>query len=202
MHLLTTFLRRVGRSCSIRRSALPIDRILPFLAVPPRIYETFFPTGFDLLQGKAETTISLVRSNSPHDCDSPNQSPYWPPSARDKAIESDEDDEEWIDIQDTKRWVATEMHSASLEWSPPINGPNFRSWILPSKSEPRSHCMPQGCVLISLVPQKHHAAAVVSYTKWREEARRLEKQRRVISVLNEWRRGEEEQQEDDWVLVS
>lgn len=197
-----------GFKNGIRRSQLPLDRILPFLASPPRIFETIFPSGLDALNTRSETTIDIARY-SPRLDHQPDVSSYWQlADSGETPVNSDIDSEEWVDFQALNNWVAVGIQSSTRNNNPSVQWLEARRRTLPARNNPympRPNSAPSGCLAFTLVPQKYSVSSAVSYHQHVNRTTRLMDGRSHLGTGNQQKCQpliEEIAHEDGWVLVT
>lgn len=192
----------------MKRSQLPLDRILPFLASPPRIFETTFPSGLDALNTRSETTIHLARCSSRQD-NQPDAPSYWQlADDMERPVKSDVDDEEWVDFQASSTWVAVDIKPFTRNNNPTVEWLETRRRTLsPSNNPylPRTQSPSSGCLAFTLVPQKYSVPSAISYYQHNNGTTRLADTRTHLDTGNQDKCQpliEEIAHEDGWVLVT
>lgn len=196
-----------GFKDGIRRSQLPLDRILSFLASPPRIFETIFPSGLDALNTRSETTIDIVRYSPRLDHQSDALS-YWQLADNGEApVNNDMNDEEWVDCQTSNSWAAVDIQPSTRNNKSSVDWLGTRRRILSSKTDPympKSQPPVSGCLAFTLIPQKYSVPSAVSYYQ------HINRTSRLVDV-HPHRTGSQQKcqpliediaHEDGWVLVT
>lgn len=177
---------------------MPLDRVRPFLTGSPEIYETSFPSGLDTLDTNAEVTITLAISQRPQSVSHSEK----------QQLDSLSIEDEWVECLPSNYWTAIDIRRHGHEQAKFASFlPYTRGILTPgSDTEPPR---PLGCMVFKIFPQKYHVSAAVTYSASRAEARRLEKERRVTTILKdlsiqrqEGADDEKEEKEGDWVFVT
>lgn len=196
-----------GFKNGVRRSQLPLDRIMSFLASPPRIFETVFPSGLDALNTRLETTITVARCSPrmEHQSDAPSN--WQLVDNGEAAVNSNMDDEEWVDFQTPNNWIVVDIQPITRNNKPSVEWLETRRRILGPRNNPYIPNLqkpPSGGLNFTLVPQKYSVPSAVSYYQHINRTTRLTDLDPHLGAASQQKCQpliEEMAHEDGWVLV-
>ncbi|KAF2169945.1 hypothetical protein M409DRAFT_51732 [Zasmidium cellare ATCC 36951] len=183
----------------LKRFKLPLDRLSPFLAAPPRILEAVRLYDLCSLDSSIEVTIHLTRSSITHGYQLQEQ-PSDTPSGHEKTLlNSNADGEGWVDFQAAK-WTGDVRFT--FECKKPFDWLEAMKRIIPYMADPpRSPFLSAEQIDLTMIPHKFSMPSTTSYYRYLEAMKSSTNVESVTEIFKRMK-AEETANEDGWVLVN